>query len=296
MTDSEFKITKQPLKWFGGKFFLADWIIGLMPRHLTYIEPYAGGLAVLMRKDPMDKRHRWGMDGSETGKSEIVNDVHGGLTNFWKVLQNADAFSKFQRIIEATPFCKQIWEESESLMMPTELQSLDVDAAVAFFVRCRQSRSGECRIFTPMSRSRLRGQINEFCMGWLSAIENLPEVHDRLKRVVIFNESAIKVIKREDDWKTLFYLDPPYLHDTRVETKVYKYEMTVDDHKELLDVIKDCEAFAMISGYRSALYDDALKKWTRHDKETTCGSSPKASKRVESVWCNFELDSEGELI
>ena len=296
MPDSEFKITKQPLKWYGGKFYLADWIIGLMPRHLTYIEPYAGGLAVLMRKDPMDKRHRWGMDGSETGKSEIVNDVHGGLTNFWKVLQNVDAFSKFQRIIEATPFCKQIWEESEALMMPNGSQDLDVDAAVAFFVRCRQSRAGACKSFVPMTRKSLSSGMEVSSSSWLKVVENLPEVHDRLKRVVIFNESAIKVIKREDDWKTLFYLDPPYVGDTRVETKVYKYEMTVDDHKELLDVANDCEAFVMISGYRSTLYDDALKKWTRHDKETTSGSSDSHAKRLESLWCNFELDSEGELI
>jgi len=181
-------------------------------------------------------------------------------------------------------------------MMPNGSQDLDVDAAVAFFVRCRQSRAGACKSFVPMTRKSLSSGMEVSSSSWLKVVENLPEVHDRLKRVVIFNESAIKVIKKEDDWKTLFYLDPPYLHETRVSTKAYKYEMTVDDHKELLDVANDCEAFVMISGYRSTLYDDALKKWTRHDKDTTSGSSGFHDKRLESLWCNFELDSEGELI
>jgi len=266
---------------------------------LTYIEPYAGGLAVLMRKNPMDKRHRWGMESSETGKSEIVNDVHGGLTNFWKVLQNVDAFEKFRRIIEATPFCQQIWEESEALMMPIEnrmIDGCDVTAAVAFFVRCRQSRAGCCKIFVPMTRKSLSSNMEVSTSAWLKVVDSLSELHDRLKRVVIYNDDAIKVIKREDDWKTLFYLDPPYLHETRVSTKAYKYEMSVDDHKELLEVINDLEASVMISGYRSTLYDNALKSWTRHDKGTTSGSSIFISKRVESLWCNFDLDENGELI
>ena len=44
----------QPLKWWGGKHYLAPKIIALMPPHLHYVEPYAGGLAVLLEKDPFD--------------------------------------------------------------------------------------------------------------------------------------------------------------------------------------------------------------------------------------------------
>ena len=283
-------MTKQSLTWFGGKFYLADWIISLMPRHLTYIEPYAGGLAVLMRKDPMDKRHQWGWRAQEKGKSEIVNDIHGGLTNFWKVLRDVDAFKRFVRIIEATPFCRQIWEESEALMMPDEgrtVNGCDVDAAVAFFIRCRQSRAANFRNFQPNSKNNTYNFRNAFANNWLCTIDNLPEVHERLRQVVILNENAVHVIKREDDWKTLFYLDPPYLHETRESTKVYKFEMSRDDHIELLETIEDCDAAVMISGYRSELYDDMLSKWIRHDKETTTGASNNNARRTESLWCNF---------
>jgi DNA adenine methylase len=72
-----------PLKWHGGKHYLAARIVALMPPHLHYVEPYAGGLAVLLARDPEDERlflspHR--------GVSELVNDLDGRLTNFWRVL------------------------------------------------------------------------------------------------------------------------------------------------------------------------------------------------------------------
>ena len=291
-------MVKQPLKWFGGKFYLADWLIGLMPPHLTYIEPYAGGLAVLMRKDPMDERHQWGTSSSERGKSEIVNDVHGGLINFWRVLQDEEAFAKFKRRIEATPFCKQMWQEAEALMMPDEsriVDGCDVIAAAAFFVRCRQARAGSMATFTPMRKNATSVHMNGDVGTWLNAIDSLPEVHNRLRRVVIFNEDAVKVIEREDDWKTLFYLDPPYMHDTRVELNGYKHEMSIDDHKRLLKTIKGCVGMVMISGYRNEIYDSALVGWHRYDKETTSGSSGLAAKRVESVWLNWDGDKDKKL-
>jgi len=30
---------KSPLWWTGGKFYIADWIVSLMPRHKIYVEP-----------------------------------------------------------------------------------------------------------------------------------------------------------------------------------------------------------------------------------------------------------------
>ena len=80
-----------PLKWHGGKHYLADRIIALMPKHTHYVEPYFGGGAVLLRKNP-------------EGVSEVVNDLNGELTHFWMVLQQPSEFEKFRRVVEATPF------------------------------------------------------------------------------------------------------------------------------------------------------------------------------------------------
>src|SRR5215467_10397855 len=70
-----------PLKYHGGKQYLARRIVALMPPHTHYVEPFAGGLAVLLAKDP-------------EGVSEVVNDLDQDLTNFWRVLQGAETFDR----------------------------------------------------------------------------------------------------------------------------------------------------------------------------------------------------------
>jgi DNA adenine methylase len=139
----------QPLKWWGGKHYLAKQIIALMPRHLHYVEPYAGGLAVLLEKDPFDKSKYWGGSGHEQGVSEVANDIHRELTNFWRVLQTQESFIAFQRLVQTTPFSQVEWEEAEARQCPAH--DRDVEAAAAFFVRCRQSRAGGFQNFATLS-------------------------------------------------------------------------------------------------------------------------------------------------
>jgi DNA adenine methylase len=278
----------QPLKWWGGKHYLAEDIIELMPRHLHYVEPYAGGLAVLLEKDPFDQSKYWGQKSYEQGVSEVVNDINRDLTNFLRVLQREDTFAPFYRIIEATPFSQIEWEEAEARQHPIKVP--DVEAAVAFFIRGRQSRAGAFKDFATLSRNRTRRQMNEQASAWLSCIEGLPAVSARLRRVVILNQPALEVIRQQDGPGTLFYLDPPYLHETRVSTDTYRYEMTDGDHREMLAVIKQCRGMVMLSGYRNPLYDRELVGWRRQDFRIDNKASGAKTKRemIESVWMNFD--------
>lgn len=178
-----------------------------MPEHTHYVEPYFGGGAVLFRKP-------W------LGVSEVVNDLNTELTNFWRVLQDTEKFLVMSRILSAVPFSEDHWKSS------FEHNETDIERAVAFFVRYRQSRQGLGQDFATLSRNRTRRGMNEQVSSWLSAIEGLQDAHERLKRVVITNHDALDVIKSQDGEKTLFYLDPPYLHETRSATKCYEHEMT----------------------------------------------------------------------
>ena len=116
-----------------------------------------------------------------------------------------------------------------------------------------------------------------------------PFVHQRLSRVFIENMPAIKLIKREDTPETLFYCDPPYLHETRTATEAYFHEMTGAEHEELLATLLQCKGKVMPSGYPSALYDSALGKWNRHDFELPNNAAGGETKRrmTEVLWCNF---------
>jgi len=259
-----------PLKWHGGKWYLAPKIIALMPRHIHYVEPFAGGLSVLLAKKP-------------DGISEVVNDIHGQLSNFWRVLQHDHLFAQMQRFLEAVPFSESEWKDSDLV------GSNPAESAARFFIRCRQSLAGRFDCFAPISRRRTRRGMNEQASAWLSAIEGLPAVHGRLKRVAVLNRDAFDVIRQQDSEGTLFYLDPPYLSETRTVDDVYTHEMTVSQHADLLDTVKNCRGKVMLSGYRSPMYDDQLAAWNRHEFSLPNQAASGKTKRrmIEVVWCNF---------
>ncbi|MFO0822839.1 MAG: DNA adenine methylase [Gemmataceae bacterium] len=261
-----------PLKWHGGKHYLAPKIVPLMPHHLHYVEPYAGGLSVLLHKNP-------------EGVSEVVNDINWGLTNFWEVLREVKLFARFRRQVEAIPFSEPVWEAAAK-----DLTNKDpVRRAVAFFVRCRQSLAGRMDSFASISRSRTRGGLNEQASAWLSAVRGLEDVHARLSRVVIRNRNALDLIRSEDTINTLFYLDPPYLPSTRESRETYQFEMTEDDHRDLLAVVTTVKGKVMLSGYPSDLYDEALVGWEKHTFELPNNAASGSNKRrmTECLWCNF---------
>jgi DNA adenine methylase len=266
-----------PLKWHGGKHYLAKRIIALMPEHVSYVEPYAGGLSVLLAKDP-------------DGVSEVANDLDRHLINFWEVMRQPGRFEEFRRMATATPFSEWHWElAGHASREKREDIPGDVDRAWAFFVYVRQSLAGRQDVFAPLTRKRVRRRMNEQASAWLSAVKGLAAVHERLKRVVILNRDALEVIRQHDGPETLYYCDPPYLPRTRTAPDVYGHEMTAAQHGELLDLLTGCQGQVMLSGYPSALYDDALSSWNRHTFDLPNNAAGGKTKRRETevLWCNF---------
>jgi DNA adenine methylase len=290
------KTLTQPIKWHGGKYYLRKWIIGLMPPHLHYVEPFFGGGGILLARDP---DRDWLATGNEKlpgalkGSSEVANDIHGELISFWRVLQNAEDFAAFRHRIELTPFSEAEFEEAlaETKELGPVTQDQRVERAVRFFILARQSRQGLMRDFATLSRNRTRSCINEQVSAWLNVIEGLPDVHQRLRNVVILNQSACEVIRKQDGAHTLFYCDPPYVHETRSTTGEYAFEMTEDQHRELLDVLSKIQGKFMLSGYPSELYREweFRSGWNRHDYliDNKASSGKVKETKTECLWCNF---------
>jgi DNA adenine methylase len=242
---------------------------------LHFVEPFFGGGAVLFALDPQ-------------GISEVANDVHGELTNFWDVLQSETLFAKLRHRLDCTP-CSEI-EFERAGQQSGQLDS--VERAVRFFIRNRQSRQGLGRDFATMTKNRSRRGMNEQAAAWHSAIEGLGEVHARLQRVVIMNKDACDVIKQQDGPRTLFYCDPPYLHTTRKSVGEYgSFEMSEDDHTALLQTLADIQGRFLLSGYRSELYDEFADRcgWQCHQYEidNKASSSKTKEKKTECVWTNY---------
>jgi len=279
-----------PLKWHGGKHYLADWIISYMPRHVHYVEPYAGGLAVLLRRDPHDPRLVWNPDWPQEGVSEVVNDIDGELMNFWGVLRRPADFAVLRRFLEATPFSEELFNAAGDVIPDN---STVVDRAWRFFVRCRQSRQGLMKDFATLSRTRTRRGMNEQISSWLTAIEGLPDIHRRLQPVLPLNRPALEVIRTQDGPKTLFYLDPTYLDETRVSHGEYgEHEMSPEDHHELSKALADIKGKFLLSGYPSTMYAEyaAANGWHRVERQIDCKASgaKKKPKKTECLWMNFE--------
>ena len=271
-----------PLKTHGGKAYLASRLVQMMPQHLHYVEPYFGGGSVLLHKDP-------------NGVSEVVNDLNRDLMKFWRVLQSPTLFQSFQRQVEATPFSEQEWHDAVEVLkapaIPDPNAEEHVGRAVAFFVRCRQSLAGRQQDFAPLSRTRVRRAMNEQASAWLGAIEGLPAVHERLKRVVVLSHKAVDVIRQQDGKDTLCYCDPPYVHSTRSSSDDYDHEMTDADHSELLDTLGGVQGRFMLSGYDCDLYRAAEQKYgwhrTEFDMANNAASGTTKRRMVEVVWHNF---------
>lgn len=273
-----------PLKYHGGKNYLASKIRALFPKHTHYVEPYFGGGAVLL-------------SGDGAGVSEVANDIDQRLTNFWRVLQAGDLRRGLVDLIEHTPVSEEEWQRAfdhfDAHACPTCSVGLlpCVHCAWKFFVLCRQSMAGRMHCFTPRTRTRLRRGMNGETSAWWSAAESLEQAGDRLSRVVILNRGALGVIAAEDRPDTLFYCDPPYLHQTRATTKDYKHEMTEQDHKGLLALLRTTVGKVVISGYPSQLYDVMLNGWTRVEfKLPNHAASGELKRRMtECVWINYSL-------
>jgi DNA adenine methylase len=277
-----------PIKRHGGKNYLAKRIIDLMPRRaknpnapdaddpgwLHFVEPFFGAGAVLLALDP-------------TGISEVANDIDGELTNFWDVLKSPIHFPEFERLAALTPVSQVEFEragQDDPRLSPPE-------RALRFLIRNRQSRQALEKDFVTPVRNRTRRGMQEQVSAWFSAIDGLPELHARMRRVLILNKRAIDVIRSEDGPRTLFYCDPPYLHSTRTSTKEYgDHEMTEEDHRELLTELRRCRGKVMISGYASQLYDSELGDWTRHefDLPNNASGAKRKKRKTEIVWCNFK--------
>lgn len=267
------------IKRHGGKAYLATKIRALMPPHTRYCEPYFGSGAVLFA-------------GDGEGVAEFVNDLDYELTNFWRTVGHVRRFDHFQRMAETVPFSQVEFADSKTpVVIDGEDLRSELNRAIAFFIRNRQSRQGLGKDFaTPTSR--LRRGMNEQVSAWLTAVEGLPEFHARLKRVEIRCQDALDFIKELDSPDTCFYCDPPYLHETRSTTKEYgEYEMTTEDHGSLLDLLGRIKGKFLLSGYRSPLYDSMASRceWRRVDFDLPNQASSAKSKerKTECVWLNY---------
>lgn len=273
------KKLRSPIQWFGGKSLLKNKLLPLVPEHKIYVEPFGGGASMLIAKEP--------------SKVEVYNDLNSGLVNFFRILRDRSAFPEFQRLVSLTPYSREewlhfrdTWEACEDL----------IERAYQWFVVARMSFSGEFAKSWAYSKTASTRGMAQCVSGWLSAIELLPQICERLLRVIIENKNAFDLIETFDGRDTFFYLDPPYMLQTR-RGGGYKHELSDDEHGKLIEILIGLKGKVMLSGYASPLYEELEKiGFERRDFDVHClaschtvNSKGGSNLRVESIWTNYDL-------
>ena len=273
-----------PIQWFGGKSKWVGWLLPLVPEHAVYVEPFGGAAALLFAKPP--------------APLEVYNDIDSGLVNLYRVLRDPEKFERFLRLAALTPYSR---EECDYLSRTWDESQDDVERAWGFFVVARMSFAGSFGHGWSNSVTHSRRGMAGAVSRYLSAIERLPEVHERLKRVQIEHGDFRHVIEAYDSEETFFYVDPPYIHATRGGVR-YRYEMTDDDHRDLVELLLGIKGKAMLSGYQHPVYEPLeAAGWQRVDRDVACwsvgrtritgllgpGATSEEHRRVESVWMNY---------
>lgn len=261
------------LRYLGGKYRLAPWIVSHLPPHKTYVEPYGGGGASVLLRKPI-------------ARAEVYNDMDTELVNFFTVLRDPDMAERLARLAELTPFSRAEWQAAY------EATDDAVERARRLLVRSFQG-FGSCASRIDRITGWRTGQRLESASAardWAGYPEVIPHLHWRLRRVSLECRPALEVIASYDGPGVLFYVDPPYMHSTRSPKRTrtapsngYAHELNDADHVALLDVLLAVTGYVVLSGYTNELYDERLKGWTRLVRDTHADG---ARDRTEVLWIN----------
>jgi DNA adenine methylase len=266
------------LRYHGGKWKLAEWIISFFPDHRVYVEPFGGAASVLMRKP--------------RSYAEVYNDRWDVVVNVFQVLRNPQKSMQLKRELELTPFARTEFNEAFG---HRPRFSGDVEAARLAILR---SFAGFGSAATNGDYATgFRGNSNRSgttpAHDWVNYPEQLEIFVARLRGVVIENREACELIPQHDTEQTLFYVDPPYPHSTRNMNRgnaAYAVEMTDSNHRELADVLHQAKGIVVLSGYACELYDAELyADWWREEKPAHADG---ARDRTEVLWMNRRLASQ----
>jgi DNA adenine methylase len=231
--------TRTVLRYFGGKWKVAPHIISHFPKHKTYVEPFGGAASVLLRKSRSDV--------------EVYNDLDGTMVNLFTVVR--DHGEELARRLYLTPYARtEFFGDRKKSTDPIEWAR---KTAVQAFLGYGSNGLG------PRSKTGFRSITDHGAKDWTGYPESLLSVMERLRGVIIEHRCAVEVIDMFDDDDTFFYVDPPYVHETRDSKANYTHEMTDDDHTALAQVLHSVVGKVIISGYACPLYDKLYADWLR---------------------------------
>jgi DNA adenine methylase len=256
------------LRYHGGKWRIAPWILSYIPKHKIYVELFGGGGSILLRKS--------------RSYSELYNDLDGEIVNLFRVTRER-GYELMEKLI-LTPYSR------EEFLLAYEPSNDPLEQARRTVIRsfmgfgssaATQGKSTKGKKPSTGFRTNTNRAGTTTAHDWANYPDALKGIIDRLRGVIIENRNALEIIPIHDTEQTVFYADPPYLPSVRDYGKDYRYEMSIEDHIKLAEKLNRVKGAALISGYHSGLYEELYKGWVRREKKTYAdGALP----RTEVLW------------
>lgn len=256
------------LRYHGGKWRLAPWIISHFPKHRIYVEPFGGAASVLLRK--------------ERSYAEIYNEIDAEIVSLFRILRDDEDGAKLRRLLELTPFARMEFEQAYKPARDRfeRARRLIIRSFMGF------GSDGIRTELTTGFRANSNRSGTSPSHDWVNYAAALPLLIERIAGVVIECRDYLDCIDQHDGAQTLLYVDPPYVWATRKinhRGHGYRYEMDDADHERLLSRLLAAQSMVVLSGYSTDLYESRLASWRRVKCETYAdGAQP----RTECLWLN----------
>lgn len=258
------KVTRSVLRYFGGKWAIAPWVISHLPEHRIYVEPFGGAASVLLRKP--------------RSKIEVYNDLDEEVVGIFQLIQDPVQCARLVRLLKRTPYARA---EFERAFLPSRDPLVRAQRAI---IRAYQSFHHEA-LFNPKKTTfaDARHRTGDHCKAheWATYPKSLVRACSRLRGVTIERRDALEVIRAQDTPTTLFFVDPPYLPSTRTKSG-YRCELSQSQHIALLEQLTRIKGKVVLAGYPSEIYDDTLKGWERVERPHRAAGSQRL--RTEVLW------------
>lgn len=258
--------TRPVLRYHGGKWKLAPWVIEHLPPHKVYVEPFAGAASILLRKP--------------RSPSEVLNDLDEEVVGLFRVLRDEPSALELARRLALTPFARAEYEDW-CYGHPDDA----IDSAHRMICRSFMGMSSKGIWQKSGFDSRLNGD------GFLSRVNSLkamPEVvlavAERLRGVLIEREDAVTLIGRFQRDDCLLYCDPPYVKAARGRSsQIYQWDMSDAGHRRLAGALRAGKGMVVLSGYPCDLYDQLYSDWKRVERPHLADRSRPTT---EVLWLN----------
>ncbi len=261
-----------PIRYYGSKGTMFNNIISQFPDKDDfdgYIEPFGGTFVVGLKKEP--------------SKIEVYNDLEKNVYSLYKVLSDKELFNQFKIKTDLAIYSEDMRKENKEILKDETIDI--VQRAYSFFYVNRTSHNG---IGGFSMNSSIRRGMSKAVSDFLSCIDRLPELHERLSRVIVCNTDGVDLIKKYNNSRNLIYCDPPYEQSTRTGAR-YKVDMDYQEHVKFIDAVIESKAKILISGYDCELYGKLTENgFTKNSFEVkTIDGNFNPKTKIEYLWKNY---------